>query len=95
MDELWGWQKSPAIVGVKTNCLAFFYSLTGCNKIFVLFLCFYACSLLSCGHMLGKGSFVVLYCEIVTVPFGILCQVWYLIVSIHDLYPILTFILYA
>ena len=30
-------------------------------------------------------SFVVLNCEIPTVPFGILCQVWYLIVSIHDL----------
>ena len=40
----------------------------------------------------GKGltswlSFVVLNCEIVTVPFGILCQVWYLIVTIHDLCP--------
>ena len=37
----------------------------------------------------GKGltswlSFVMLNCEIVTVPFCILCQVWYLIVSIHD-----------
>ena len=41
---------------------------------------------------IGKGltswlSFVVLYCEIVTVPFCILCQVCYLIVSIHDLCP--------
>ena len=53
----------------------------------MLFLCFRVCSLLPCGHLLGKGSFVVLYCEIVTVPFGILCQVWYLIVSIHDLCP--------
>ena len=33
VDELWVWQKSPAIVGVKSNCLAFFFhSLTGCNK---------------------------------------------------------------
>ena len=32
VDELWGWQKSPAIVGVKSNCLAFFHTLTGCNK---------------------------------------------------------------
>ena len=32
MDELLGWQKSPAMVGVKTNRLAFFHSLTGCNK---------------------------------------------------------------
>ena len=32
-------------------------------------------------------SFVVLYCETLTVPFGNLCQVWYLIVQIHDLCP--------
>ena len=25
VDELWVWQKSPAIVGVKSNCLAFFF----------------------------------------------------------------------
>ena len=31
-DELRGWQKSPAIVGLKSNCLAFFHSLTRCNK---------------------------------------------------------------
>ena len=39
------------------------------------------------GHLLGKGclSFVVSNCEFVTFPFGILGQVWYLIVSIHDL----------
>ena len=36
MDKLWGWQKSPAIVGVKSNWLAFFHSLTGCNKISIL-----------------------------------------------------------
>ena len=40
-------------------------------------------------------SFVVLYCEIITVPIGILCQVWYLIVLIHELFLILSFILYA
>ena len=38
----------------------------------------------------GKGltswlSFVVLNCLVVTFPFGILCQVWYLIVWIPDL----------
>ena len=27
-----GWQKSRAIVDVKSNCLAFFHSLIGCNK---------------------------------------------------------------
>ena len=39
------------------------------------------------GHLLGKGclSFVVSNCEFVTFPFGILGQVWYLIVSIPDL----------
>ena len=41
----------------------------------------------------GKGltswlSFVVLNCVVVTFPFGILCQVWYLIVSIPDLCPL-------
>ena len=41
----------------------------------------------------GKGlaswlSFVVLNCVVVTFPFGILGQVWYLIVSISDLCPI-------
>ena len=46
----------------------------------------------------GKGltswlPFVVLNCVTVTFHFGILGQVWYLIVSIPDLCPILTFIL--
>ena len=40
-------------------------------------------------------SFVVLNCVVVTFSFGILGQVWYLIVSIPDLCPFLTFILYA
>ena len=25
VDELWGWQKSPAIIGVKYNCLSAFF----------------------------------------------------------------------
>ena len=38
----------------------------------------------------GKGLtslllFEMFYCEVVTFPCGILCQVWYLIVSIPDL----------
>ena len=33
-------------------------------------------------------SFVVLNCAVVTFPFGILGQVWYLIVSIPDLCPL-------
>ena len=41
----------------------------------------------------GKGltswlSFVVLICVVVTFPFGILGQVWYLIVSIPDIFPL-------
>ena len=41
----------------------------------------------------GKGltswlSFVVLNCVVVTFPFGILCQVRYLIVSFPDLCPL-------
>ena len=48
----------------------------------------------------GKGltswlAFGVLNCVIVTFPFGILGQVWYLIVPIPDLCPFITFILYA
>ena len=44
----------------------------------------------------GKGltswlSFVVLNCVIATFPFGILGQVWYLIVSIPDLCPLSDF----
>ena len=62
--------------------------------------CFRVCSLLPCGHLLGKAvtswlSFVVLNCVVVTFPFGFLGQVWYLIVSIADLCPFFTFILYA
>ena len=33
-------------------------------------------------------SFVVLDCVVVTFPFGILSQVWYLVVSIPDLCPL-------
>ena len=48
----------------------------------------------------GKGltswlSFVVLNCAVLTFPFGILGQVWYLIESIPDFCPLLTLILYA
>ena len=36
VDELQGWQKSTAIIGVISNCLAFFHSLTGCNKTYLI-----------------------------------------------------------
>ena len=44
----------------------------------------------------GKGlsswlSFVALNCVVVTFPFGILGQVWYLIVSIPDICPLFNF----
>ena len=46
----------------------------------------------------GKGmtswlSFVVSNCEFVTFPIGILCQIWYLIVSIPDLCTLTYFVL--
>ena len=65
--------------------------------VFVMLSCLLIAAL---GLPAGKGptswlSFVVLHCEVVIFPFGILDQVWYLIVSITDLCPFLTFIMYA
>ena len=57
---------------------------------FLCLSCLHVCSLQPCGHLLGKGlplgSHVcdVLLC-FVTFPYGILGQVWCLIVSILDL----------
>ena len=48
-------------------------------------LCFRICSLLPCGHLLGKGLIVMSNCAFVIFQCGILGQVWYLIVSIPDL----------
>ena len=61
-------------------------------------LCYFCIVFVMLSHLLiaalwssaGKGlaswiSFVVLNCVVVTFPFGILGQVWYLIVSIPDL----------
>ena len=52
-------------------------------------LCFYVCSLLLCGHLLGKGwplgSRCDVNCVCVTFLCGILGEMWYLILSIHDL----------
>ena len=57
---------------------------------FLCFSCFRVCSLLPCGHLLEKGwplsSFLVMFIIFfVTFPFGILGQVWYLMVSFPDL----------
>ena len=55
--------------------------------------CFLVCSLLPCWEPAGKRltswlSFVVLNFVVDTFPFGILGQVWYLIVLIPDLCPL-------
>ena len=52
----------------------------------------HCCLVVTCWERL---SFEVLNWVVVTFPFGILGQVWYLIVSIPDLCPFLTFLLYA
>ena len=58
--------------------------------IYVLFFsCFRVCSLLPCGHLLGRVELLALVCDVllcfVTFPCGILGQVWYMTVSIPDL----------
>ena len=57
--------------------------------IYVLCLpCFCVCLLLPCGHLRERTDLLALvcdlYCDFVTFPFGILGQVWYLILSIPD-----------
>ena len=46
------------------------------------------CSVLPFGHLKGKSDLLALvcdvYCDLVTFPFGVLGQVWYLIVSIPN-----------
>ena len=49
------------------------------------FSCCRVCSLLPCGHLLGKALFGDVYCIFVTFPCGILGKLWYLIVSFPDL----------
>ena len=53
------------------------------------------CSLHPCGHLLGKGWSLGsleydVFLRFVTFPCGVLCQVWYLIVSIPGLLFLLT-----
>ena len=55
----------------------------------------FVCSLQPCGHLLGKGlplgSLVCnVFLRFVTIPCGVLGQVWYLIVSIPDVCLLLT-----
>ena len=61
-----------------------------CIIFLALVFCF-VCSLQLCDHWLGKdwplGSLVCcVFCAFVTFPIGVPGQVWYLIVSIPDLY---------
>ena len=55
--------------------------------VYVMLSC--ACSLLPCGHLLGRFDLLALVCDVncafVTFLCGILGQVWYLIISITDL----------
>ena len=59
--------------------------------------CLRVCSLLPCGHLKGRADLLALvcdiYCDVVTFPFGILGQVWYLIVAILILAAFLTLLL--
>ena len=76
--------------------LNFFPSVYFCI-VFVMLSCLLIAALWSPA---GKGltswlSLVLLNWVVVSFPFGILGQVWYLIVSIPDLFPFLTSILYA
>ena len=61
--------------------------------LFVLHVCMsycLVCSLQPCGNLLGKGwplsiFFIAVFLCFVTFPYGVLGQVWYLIVSNPDL----------
>ena len=56
--------------------------------VFAISLCasVYMCFVVTCWERADLLALVCgVYCEFVTFPFGILGQVWYLIVSIHDL----------
>ena len=51
-------------------------------------LCCLVCSLPPCDHLLGKTLAllcVFFVCVFITFPYGVPGQLWYLIVSIHDL----------
>ena len=63
--------------------------------IYVLCLsCFCVCSLLPCGHLLGRADllFVMFNCVFDTFPCGIQGKVWYLIVFIPDPCPLSYFL---
>ena len=86
-NSLWNLETifSPPVLFLRTVPKQYFFvdlglSLTYCR----------ACVLQFCGHLMGKGwSLAFPMCDVflffITFPFGVLVQVWYLIVSIPDL----------
>ena len=69
--------------------------------IFVIYVsclsCFLVCSLQPCGHLLGKADLLArlhvnISCVFATFSCGVLCQVWYGIVSIPDLCLLIYFV---
>ena len=63
-------------------------ALPSCGSFYINCASSFLCHTLQpCCHLLGKGSLVyyVLFCAFVTFTYGVLGQVWYLIVSISDL----------
>ena len=91
---------SPLVEIFFTDCSKAVLLLWIIFVIYVSYLsCVLACSLQPCGHLLGKGlPFGSLVCDIflcfVTIPCGVLGQVWNLIVSFPDL-CLLTYFNYA
>ena len=88
---LWNWFKPSSkilILTVPRRCFLC-RSFVCCFFCVLFFSCFCVCSLLPYGHLLGKGWplgscwWCLLY--LCYFPCGILCQVWYLIVSFPDL----------
>ena len=62
--------------------------------VFAMSLCasVYMCFVVTCWERADLLALVCgVCCEFVTFPFGILCQVWYLIVSIPDLFTLTYF----
>ena len=74
------------------------YFFCGSFMLFLSYVCYAflcLCLLMRCGHLLGKGWLLALVCDVLFwvcyFPIGILGQVWYLIISIPDLCPLLYF----
>ena len=96
----WNRLKPPSKIFLLTVPRRYFF----CGS-FILFLscvCYAyvcVCLLMHCGHLLGKSCPLGsrLWCPVVSLllPFGILGQVWYLILSIPDRCPLFYFKVYS